>query len=196
MHKSNSNQPTVDIAKTVDLQPEVPAVLFTLPSPSPVSAPMLQPFSCSSPSPSPSTSGSRPRIEEDAFRNPVIPPINAYGTFASPPSLHPYPERSASTYSDMSDVSGSSDPAERRPLLPGQVPGHAAQDRGLFGNVKVDLIPFGSLWRGLAHSLGFRRDVRTPEGRRVDVETGMGVDEAPGGGAPNGNGIAAGAFSQ
>lgn len=94
----------------------------------------------------------------------------------------------------MSDVSGSSDPAERRPLLPGQVPGHAAQDRGLFGNVKVDLIPFGSLWRGLAHSLGFRRDVRTPEGRRVDVETGMGVDEAPGGGAPNGDGILAGAF--
>ena len=40
----------------------------------------------------------------------------------------------------------------------------------------------------MAHALGFRTDVRTADGRRVDVETGMGVDDAHGGVAAAGGG--------
>ncbi|KAI0737203.1 Bestrophin, RFP-TM, chloride channel-domain-containing protein [Daedaleopsis nitida] len=169
---SKNKKPTVELAEAIDLHPEVPPFKLTPASPSLVSGPSK-------------VTGSASHIPD-----PIIPPINAYGTFMPPPR---HANRSASS---LSDVSVSSDPSERRPLLPGQVP-ERPERRGLFGSVRVDLIPFGSLWQSIAHMLGFRRDVRTPDGSRVDVETGVpydgGIqrrwDEDDVNGNPVGNGV-------
>ena len=169
-------KPTVDIPASVDLHPELPPFTLTIPSPGAPSSSAVAvngTEECAMPAP--------PASVPAEFVSPVIPPINAYGTFKLPPSLSGHtlhPTRSSSTFSVASDPA-----AERRPLLPGEVPSamRTTGRSGLWGNVKVGLIPFGGLWRAVAHALGFRRDVRTADGRRVDVETGMGVDDAHGG---------------
>ena len=99
----------------------------------------------------------------------MIPPINAYGTFA-PPALH-HRESSASFASSVS-----SEGHERRPLLPAQARAGDAQ-RGVLGSVSADLVPFEGIWRSVGRIMGIRKKVVVvAEG---DVEA-QGVAEARG----------------
>ncbi|KAI0326183.1 UPF0187-domain-containing protein [Cubamyces sp. BRFM 1775] len=114
---------------------------------------------------------------QPSAHNPVIPPINAYGTF-TPPSLHLPPSFSGSPTRSLSSLSddASSDQGDRRPLLPGSVPS-GIRRRGLFGSVSADLVPFATFWKGLGYVLGMRR------GGRADEEGGW---EEVGGGEEGG----------
>ncbi|KAI0364984.1 hypothetical protein BV20DRAFT_789411 [Pilatotrama ljubarskyi] len=132
--------------------------------------------------------------DPDPGHNPVIPPINAYGTF-NPPSLHiPPPSifpsansivarpalpaaRPSSSSASLS--SASSDQADRRPLLPGAVPAGAGR-RGLCGSVAADLVPFGTFWRSVGFVLGWRR--------RARVRVRMGAGQGEGAGEGEGEG--------
>ena len=75
--------------------------------------------------------------------NPVIPPINAYGTFShtsNPGTSHPHiAHRSFSTSSTDSSVSTDD---ENRMLLPSHVP----RKEGVMNNVSGDLIPFANVF--------------------------------------------------
>ncbi|KAI0653065.1 Bestrophin, RFP-TM, chloride channel-domain-containing protein [Cubamyces menziesii] len=163
-HGKNAQPSTADPAVVVssprDLHPEDPLPL-------PVALPSGKKPARPSTSLQPST------------HDPIIPPINAYGTFTPPPpprSLHP--TRSLSSLSSLSSSGTSSDQgADRRPLLPGSVPS-GIRTRGLFGAVSADLVPFAAFWRGLGYVLGLRRGVG-----RVDEEGGW---EEVGGGEEGG----------
>ncbi|RPD58022.1 UPF0187-domain-containing protein [Lentinus tigrinus ALCF2SS1-6] len=156
-HRRNSKkQPTVEVSEVTsprDLHPEVPP--FARPGPS-----------ASSPSPS----------RQDTLRDPVIPPINTYGTFMTPPLHHMH------SSSSLSSVSSDPGERERHPLLPGAVPGRAA-NKGIFGDVRSDLIPFANVMQGVARMLGFRKRAteRNVSGEEVDVEAGESSDDDAGG---------------
>jgi hypothetical protein len=79
-------------------------------------------------------------------RNPVIPPINAYGTFDSSTVVSRGVRRTGSPESHTSSISSFS-----RPLLPSsQPPAESARNK-----VSRDLIPFAMVWNHLKHKLGF-----------------------------------------
>ncbi|KAI8978354.1 Bestrophin, RFP-TM, chloride channel-domain-containing protein [Trametes punicea] len=169
-HQRNKGKqpPAGDIATMAssprDLHPEEP--------PSSLSANLSH---ASAPHSSAAESNQKPPPSRHAsLHNPVIPPINAYGTFTPPslqipPSLSPV--RSISSFSDVSSDQG----ADRRPLLPGTIPTAVAK-RGLFGSVSLELVPFASLLRSVARGLGLSKrdgveDVEGPQWGVVgDVE--------------------------
>ncbi|TBU26521.1 Bestrophin, RFP-TM, chloride channel-domain-containing protein [Dichomitus squalens] len=158
-------QPTVNIDTVVspvrDFQPEAP--LFPIPTLSPTSHTRASTSGTSSPGPAPT--GSHPEARGD----PVIPPINSYGTTLPPPL------RGMQSTSSFSSVSSDS---ERRPLLPGSVPQIVGR-RGLFGSVSGDLIPFAGFWRGIGSVVGLKgRALTTVE---ADIERRAGQDDDRGG---------------
>ncbi|KAI0769725.1 Bestrophin, RFP-TM, chloride channel-domain-containing protein [Trametes elegans] len=128
--------------------------------------------------------------------NPVIPPINAYGTFAATHALHP-----ARSFTSLS--SASSDQDAHHPLLPGAVdPAHTRQ-RGLFGSVSADLVPFSSLWQGVGGVLRWRLWARRSEqagmrdeehGRGPTREEEGGIQRRWNGDDENGNPIVQGVY--
>ncbi|KZT69332.1 UPF0187-domain-containing protein [Daedalea quercina L-15889] len=71
-----------------------------------------------------------------ASEDPVIPPINAYGTFSS---QHLLSHRAS--FSSFSSVVSGDDAHEHRPLLPGRA---LRRSTGVIGAVSSDLIPFGN----------------------------------------------------
>ncbi|KAI0628482.1 Bestrophin, RFP-TM, chloride channel-domain-containing protein [Trametes polyzona] len=122
----------------------------------------LKPQSTSSPRPMPpelNEAGSSSTLSGNNSHNPVIPPINAYGTF-SPPSLHippsfVGPDRSGAS-SPSPSLSDTSSENEHGPLLPGAVPAGSTR-RGVFGSVSADLVPFSAVWRAVGWAFGWRR---------------------------------------
>ncbi|RDX43028.1 UPF0187-domain-containing protein [Lentinus brumalis] len=154
--QSSKKPPTIDLSETTsprDLHPEMPPFAF----------------------PGPSTAASQPSSRKDTLRDPVIPPINAYGTFMARP-LH-------LAHSSSSSVSSDAEERARHPLLPGAVAAHGTS-KGIFGDVRADLIPFANVVQGVAHVLGYRKTV-TVRGAGgvpvdVDVEAGAGGDEEGG----------------
>ena len=96
--------------------------------------------------------------------DPVIPPINAYGTL--PPPLHS--ARSTSSFASVtSDGWGM---GERRPLLRPALPrGEVDARRGVLGSVAGDLIPFADVLRGVGRMVGVGMKWRAREGD-ADVE--------------------------
>ncbi|EPQ55356.1 UPF0187-domain-containing protein [Gloeophyllum trabeum ATCC 11539] len=88
----------------------------------------------------PSASSSKRRnssSNQDVLISPVVPPINAYGTFdpAHPPYLA---HRASSSASDRSEDSDN----PNRPLLPGAMP----REHGFVSKISGDLIPFESVF--------------------------------------------------
>lgn len=82
------------------------------------------------------------------------------------------PLHHAQSSSSLDSVSSDSAERERHPLLPGAVAAHGTS-KGLFGNVRSDLIPFANVVQGIAHMLGFRSKRVTVLGARgepVDIE--------------------------
>ena len=73
--------------------------------------------------------------------DPVIPPINAYGSTATSHLARPH-YLTHYSHSSFSSSSSDDEPDERRPLLPGMV---APGARGLIGGVSSDLIPFSGV---------------------------------------------------
>ncbi|EMD32858.1 hypothetical protein CERSUDRAFT_118321 [Gelatoporia subvermispora B] len=145
------------------------------------------------------------------LRNPIVPPINAYGSIShmppsagnspspapvssQPPStasmrlgLAPYrppiPHPAARSASTSStDSFASTDSGERAPLIPRLERG----EHGLFARVSGELVPFGSLWGALGCMVGMQKRRRdTGE----DVERGADGEEdviAAGAGAQGG----------
>ncbi|CAL1711817.1 unnamed protein product [Somion occarium] len=97
-------------------------------------------------------------------RNPVIPPINAYGTF--PHSMSHHLHRSSSS---MSSSSTDSSIGEGRLLLPGHVP----RNDGMMSKVSSDLIPFANIFGYVARSfLKIKRKVFGRSRASDDVENG------------------------
>ncbi|KDQ51415.1 hypothetical protein JAAARDRAFT_140206 [Jaapia argillacea MUCL 33604] len=99
--------------------------------------------------------------------DPVIPPINAYGTFTSadPAYIYTHLHQSHST-SHLSIFSHSSSQSDDlQPLLPSEIP----QGDGVFSRVSGDLVPFGSFFGA------FGRFVTWLTGDPVNVQ----VAEAP-----------------
>lgn len=73
--------------------------------------------------------------------DPIIPPINAYGTF-DPHIQHPQaPSRPVSRQSDISQTT--SEESESRPLLPSEL---RTEEPGFMSRVSRDLIPFESIF--------------------------------------------------
>ena len=151
-----------------DFQPEAPP--FSLPTLSSTShaGQSTSGTLASSPSGRASTSGF-PK-NPSGSRDPVIPPVNSYGTTTLPPPLHTM--RSTSSFSSLSSE------GERRPLLPGAVPEIGGR-RGLFGSVSGDLIPFEGFWRGIGRIIGLKR--RMVATVQTDVEGRAGSDDDRGG---------------
>ncbi|KAJ2932541.1 hypothetical protein H1R20_g4565, partial [Candolleomyces eurysporus] len=79
-------------------------------------------------------------------RNPIIPPINAYGTFDGSTVVSRNLRRTGSPESHVSSISSVS-----RPLLPSsQPPAESVRNK-----VSRDLIPFAMVWNHFKHKLGF-----------------------------------------
>ncbi|KAL7277455.1 hypothetical protein ACG7TL_008376 [Trametes sanguinea] len=126
------------------------------------------------------------RSHHQPTHNPVIPPINAYGTFA-PPSLHipaSFPLSPASrSVSSLSDLSSDDEVQEaRRPLLPGAaIPAGSTARRGIFEAASVDLVPFASFWRSAGRAIRRLGPRRGNEESRWEVG-GAAEDDAEEGG--------------
>ena len=87
--------------------------------------------------------------------DPVISPINAYGTLPTPLTLHT--TRSTSSFASVVtfDSAGS---GEREPLLRAAVPrGEVETRRGVMGSVAGDLIPFAEVWRAAGRVVGLQQ---------------------------------------
>ncbi|OBZ65933.1 hypothetical protein A0H81_14067 [Grifola frondosa] len=109
---------------------------------------------------------------QDAFRNPVIPPLNAYGAVLTPvPPPHPRVDSEDSISS------------ERRPLLPGSVPPRPR--RSPFNSVFADLVPFSNVWRVLGWMLGWRQRSSDVEGQEREQNGDDVVDVTQPGARPN-----------
>ncbi|KAF5317118.1 hypothetical protein D9611_003507 [Ephemerocybe angulata] len=98
----------------------------------------------------------QPPAAERPTADPMVPPINAYGTFdpsiltnRSVPSTSQRPrERSASPASHFSSIS-----SINQPLLPSTQP----PNQDMMNKVSPDLIPFAGLMTSIKRSLGFQR---------------------------------------
>lgn len=102
--------------------------------------------------------------------NPVIPPINAYGSTKTTQSGHLH-------HSSHTSVSShSSDPDERSPLLAGTI---TATKNGLVSGVSSDLIPFSGLVSEISAWLSSWRNKRRPRlPSESDVEAAEQMREA------------------
>ena len=118
--------------------------------------------------------GSHPHVHstviQTSFCDPIIPPINAYGTFknslgrcpVSPPFATQLPENS-----------GSSSPVPEQPLLPGSI---SVTQRAQYGTVSGDLMPFGGGFTLCISSLRrvYRFVFRFSRTENTDIEGGAG----------------------
>ncbi|KAI0077244.1 UPF0187-domain-containing protein [Panus rudis PR-1116 ss-1] len=97
-------------------------------------------------------------------KNPIIPPINAYGTFSSSASHNLRSSSSSSSFSSHSSHRGD------RPLLPGSAPPAS----GVMNRVSSDLIPFSSIFGHVSRAVQhrFSRSEGYSEVTYMDVETG------------------------
>jgi hypothetical protein len=89
---------------------------------------------------SPSTSAATSTIHLPSTSDPVIPAMNAYGTFNP---TRPSRSRSRPTSRGSAESGDSSASIESRPLLPSMVPN---QGTGMMSSVSRDLIPFESIF--------------------------------------------------
>lgn len=91
----------------------------------------------------------------DIPANPVIPPLNGYGTASARTALkrkHVHHASLASYRSIVSSGESSVVDSDRQPLLPSANPVH----RGLMGHVSGDLIPFSGVVGNITGLLGHR----------------------------------------
>jgi ion channel-forming bestrophin family protein len=102
------------------------------------------------------------------FEDPVIPPINSYGTIPSTPSHRSILRRASFDSLASSIDSGSSIANETRPLLPNSIL-QRQKTKGIFESISGDLIPFGGFFRSIT---GFFRRTKTLADQSVlgDIE--------------------------
>ncbi|PIL26746.1 hypothetical protein GSI_11160 [Ganoderma sinense ZZ0214-1] len=176
-HSAPNGNSDTDVASPVrDFHPEAPP--FALPTPHVLSlsksepqhtqtAPAIHTRASTSTSSQTLTASSSSTLKAShSDSDPVIPPINAYGTLPAP--LHT--TRSTSSFASLTSYG---DDGERRPLLRAAVPrGEVDARRGVLGSVAGDLIPFAEVWRGVGRMVGLKR--KAPQGE-TDIESGADV---------------------
>ena len=116
--------------------------------------------------PSSETVSNAPSTSNRAFTNPVIPPINAYGTIPIP-SHRLVHEPSAVSLASTSSSSSSFVENEHQPLLSSSLLSGKRRKNGLVSSVSQDLIPFSGIVSDLLQLFRFKRQ------RSRDIENGV-----------------------
>ncbi|KAI0644774.1 Bestrophin, RFP-TM, chloride channel-domain-containing protein [Trametes meyenii] len=194
-HHDRPKQPqpgTTTIAAAAAISIASPQALHPPQTLTPAPAPELEPTALAPANPSTTSAGTGASLSTPApsDSNPIIPPINAYGTFAPP---LPLPLALARTHTSSSHSSSSSSTEHddiTTPLLPSANRSSSGGGRGLFGSVAGDLVPFAAVWRAVGYALGWRRRAVSSvvsQARAWDVET-CAVEGGEGGDGPPENG--------